>query len=288
MAWDEKDGYLLMFGGARYGTTTNVTYNDTWIWAGSRWRQLNPATSPPGRTFPAMAFDKGSQRVLLYGGGAANSDPPRNDTWTWDGTTWTELHATATPPLVGEARMVYDPDLPGIVLVSQAAGGDAYVTTWTWTGSNWSQLKAATSVTRRFGFGLAYFPNVGDVLVGGAAGAGGPGSSRDDVWTFKGGTWTQLRQATKPVAGPCVMAYDADAGALVLSPLEAGQTWTWDGLTWTLKHPSHSPPVVLFPAMGYQPLSRQVVLFGGKTDSLPGSPVLDQTWIWNGSDWQKQ
>ena len=31
---------------------------------------------------------------------------------------------------------------------------------------------------------------------------------------------------------------------------------------------------------------RQVVLFGGKSDSLNGAPVLDQTWTWNGSDWR--
>jgi hypothetical protein len=288
MAWDENNGYLLMFGGARYGTSANVPYNDTWIWTGSEWRQLNPAASPPGRTFPAMAFDKGGKRLLLFGGGAANSDPPHNDTWAWDGTTWTELHPTTTPPLGEEARMVYDPDIPGILLVSQAAAGNAgYVTTWTWTGSNWSQLKPATSVTRRFGFGMAHFTNVGDVLVGGEAGPP-PTGELNDVWIFKGGTWTQLRQATKPVAGPCVMAFDADAGTLVLSPLEVGQTWTWDGSTWTSRHPAHSPTIVLFPAMGYDPFSRQVVLFGGKTDSLPGSPVLDQTWVWNGSDWQKQ
>ncbi len=146
MAWDERNGYLLMFGGARFSSSGNIPYNDTWIWTGNEWRQLQPTVSPPGRTFPAMAFDKDSQRVLLFGGGAANSDPSRNDTWAWDGTTWTELHPTTTPPLRAEARMVYDPDLPGIVLVSQASPGDAgYVTTWTWTGSNLSQLNPATS-----------------------------------------------------------------------------------------------------------------------------------------------
>jgi hypothetical protein len=287
MAWDEKDGYLVMFGGARYGPSGNVPYNDTWIWTGNAWRQLQPAGSPPGRTFPAMAFDKGSQRLLLFGGGAANSDPFRNDTWAWDGTTWTELHPTTTPPRCGEARMVYDPDLSGIVLVSQSCAGDAgYVTTWTWTGSNWSQLKPATSVTRRFEFGLAHFTNQGDLLVGGEAGPP-PDGNRNDVWTFKDGTWTQLRQATRPIAGPCVIAYDAHSGTLVLLPLGIQQTWTWDGLTWTQRHPAHSPPILAFSAMGYDPFSRQVVLFGGKTDSLAGSPVLDQTWIWNGSDWRK-
>jgi hypothetical protein len=142
MAWDAKDGYLLLFGGARYGPSGNIAYNDTWIWASNGWRQLNPPVSPPGRTLPAMAFDEGSQRVLLFGGGSVNSDPYRND------------------------------------------------------------------------------------------------------------------------------------------------TWAWDGLTWTSQNPAHTPPILGFSAIGYDPVGRQVVLFGGKTDSLDGAPVLDQTWTWNGSDWQ--
>jgi hypothetical protein len=288
MAWDKKDGYLVMFGGARYGASGNVPYNDTWVWAGDTWRQLKPPTSPPGRTFPAMAFDERSQRLLAFGGGAANSDPFRNDTWAWDGTTWTELHPTTTPPACGEARMVYDPELPGIVLVFQPCAGDAaYATTWTWTGTNWLQLKPTTNVTRRGEFGLVHFTNLGDVLVGGEFGPP-PDGNRDDVWTFKGGTWTQLRQATRPVAGPCVIAFDADSGVVVLLPLGIQQTWTWDGANWTLQKPAHSPPILAFPAIGYDPASGQVVLFGGKTDSLRGSPVLDQTWIWNGNDWQKR
>ncbi len=145
----------------------------------------------------------------------------------------------------------------------------------------------STSVTRRFEFGLVHVVDVGDVLVGGVAGPP-PTGDRDDVWTFKGGTWAQLRQATRPVAGACVAAYDADTGTLVLLPLGIQQTWTWDGLTSTLQHPAHSPPIVAFPSLGYDPSSRQLVLFGGKTDSLSGSPALDQTWIWNGSDWHKQ
>ncbi len=114
------------------------------------------------------------------------------------------------------------------------------------------------------------------------------GATLNSAWSTKGGTWTQLRQATRPVAGDCVAAYDADTGTLVLLPLGIQQTWTWDGLTWTLHHPSHSPPILAFPSLGYDPLSRQLVLFGGKTDSLSGSPALDQTWIWNGSDWREQ
>jgi len=289
MAWDQKDAYLLMFGGARYGPSGNVPYDDTWAWTGHGWRQLKPAASPPGRTFGAMAFDPGTQRVLLFGGGAANSDPSRNDTWAWDGTTWTELRPADAPPSAGEAKMVYEPDMAGLVLVSQAAPGDAgHVTTWTWTGNNWKELNPSTSVTRRFGFGLAHVNDVGLVLVGGYVTLG-PDGQRNDVWLFKDGGWALHNQGTSPVAGSCVVAYDAARRVLVLFSFGVDETWTWDGSNWVLQHPQHSPAAGLwFAAMGYDPTTQQVVLFGGKADSLSGVPVLDQTWIWQGSDWQKQ
>jgi hypothetical protein len=280
MAWDQKDGYLLMFGGASYGPSGNVIYDDTWAWSGREWRQLKPAASPPGRTLGAMAFDPGSQRVLLFGGGSANSDPSRNDTWTWDGTTWTELRPADAPPKA-DAKMVYDPDLAGIVLVSP--GG----TTWTWIGSNWKQLHSSTSVTPRSDFGLAQVNGVGVVLVGGYV-TPGPQGQRNDLWLFKGGNWRLQNQATRPIAGSCVVAYDAARRVLVLFSFGINQTWTWDGTTWKQQHPQHSPAAQLyFAAMGYDPATQEVVLFGGKTDSVSGSPVLDQTWIWNGSDWQQ-
>lgn len=289
MAWDAKDGYLLMFGGARYGPSANVTYNDTWAWTGDGWWQLKPPTSPPGRTFPAMAFDPESQNVILFGGGAANSDTPRNDTWAWNGSTWRELQPASAPPRLGQAKMVYDPDLPGLVVVSQAWPGDvAHPSTWTWTGSDWKQLlNASTSVTRRFDFGLAHVSGIGVVLVGGYVSAG-PDGQRNDVWLFKDGVWS-LHQATPPVCWSCVVVDDVARRVLVLFSNGADETWIWDGSTWVLQHPQHSPAATLwFAAMGYDAVTRQVVLFGGKTDSLNGSPVLDQTWTWNGSDWQRR
>lgn len=286
MAWDQKDGYLLMFGGATY--TPATVYDDTWAWTGREWKQLKPATSPPGRASAAMAFDPASQRVLLFGGGAAIPNPYLNDTWAWDGTTWSELHPANAPPIPGDSTMVYDPELPGLVLVSQAAPGNAeHVTTWTWSGSNWKQLNPSTSVTRRFEFGLAHVNGMGVALVGGIVTAG-PAGQRNDLWLFKGGNWRLQNQATGPIAGPCVVAYDSARRVLVLFSFGINQTWTWNGSTWMQQHPQHSPAAQLyFAAMGYDPATQEVVLFGGKTDSVAGSAVLDQTWIWNGSDWQQ-
>lgn len=62
---------------------------ETWTWLPGRdssWRVLKPPCSPPPRwanTFrPAMAYDEWRGVVVLFGG------RDRNDTWTFDGQTW--------------------------------------------------------------------------------------------------------------------------------------------------------------------------------------------------------
>jgi hypothetical protein len=36
--------------------------------------------------------------------------------------------------------------------------------------------------------------------------------------------------------------------------------------------------------MAYDPITQQVLMFGGKSDEI-GAKVINQTWAWNGDDW---
>ncbi len=56
------------------------------------WQQLTPAQSPPERYYPAMAYDPASGKVVLFGGFGGTSY--LGDTWTFDGTTWTQINDT--------------------------------------------------------------------------------------------------------------------------------------------------------------------------------------------------
>ena len=56
-----------------------------------------------------------------------------------------------------------------------------------------------------------------------------------------------------------------------------GDTWTWDGSTWTKQHPTTHPPGPEFAAMAYDAANGTVVLFGGFT-SRPAD-----TWTWGSS-----
>ncbi len=73
---------------------------DTWRWQpgpDSDWSKLAPGCSPPGRWAnafrPAMAYDDWRDAIVLFGG------RNRNDTWTFDGSTWTPAKGGAAPPV---------------------------------------------------------------------------------------------------------------------------------------------------------------------------------------------
>jgi hypothetical protein len=84
---------LVLFGG---GNHASVPLGDTWKFDGSAWTQLSvPGPSPRGAT--AMAPVAGE--LVLFGGWDLDEHPPITelaDTWTFDGTAWTE-RAVAGP-----------------------------------------------------------------------------------------------------------------------------------------------------------------------------------------------
>jgi hypothetical protein len=64
-------------------------------------------------------------------------------------------------------------------------------------------------------------------------------------------------------------------------------TWTWDGATWTQQHPSTNPPGRIQEAIGYDPATEAVILFGGYNGYGPASQLSD-TWAWDGTNWVQQ
>jgi N-acetylneuraminic acid mutarotase len=81
------NGGVVLFGGL---DSNNNSLGDTWTWDGTRWTAQNVA-GPAARWDTAMATLNGT--VLLFGGANENSGGflgVFDDTWVWDGTTWTQ------------------------------------------------------------------------------------------------------------------------------------------------------------------------------------------------------
>jgi hypothetical protein len=93
-AFDEARGVVVMFGG-RAGGMVNA---ETWTWDGKAWTQTMPASSPSPRSDASMVYDRWRKRIVLFGGHGPGYPPSLADLWDWDGSNWTPLSATGTPP----------------------------------------------------------------------------------------------------------------------------------------------------------------------------------------------
>ena len=91
--------------------------------------------------------------------------------------------------------------------------------------------------------------------------------------------------ATSPPAiNGAGIAFDELRGAAVMvGGRTSPNAWQWNGSTWS-SMPS-GPSFRDFPAMAFDSVRGQVVLFGG---SPPQFTTLSDTWIWNGSSWQQR
>jgi hypothetical protein len=274
-----------MFGGGKGNVSApEGGLGDTWLWDGTRWLPQTPAASPPPRSFGAMAYEPNLHRIVLSGGGAANSDPFRSDTWAWDGTTWTDLTGRQPPSLMAH-RLVYDDAVGRLVMLAGNRGPNgAALTTWTFDGANWSQLVTKAAPEQADGIGMAYDRRAGVVVAFGGTAVLGPGGGRATTWLFDGSDWRQAHPPISPPPGQAVMAYDEGRGYLLLFSAD-GTTWTWAESTWTRQTPQSSPGIRFFATMAYDKRTGQVVLFGGKKVDGTVESVTNETWTWSGSNW---
>jgi hypothetical protein len=128
---------------------------------------------------------------------------------------------------------------------------------------------------------MAYDAATGTVVL-----FGGNGHRRPlaDTWTWDGTTWTKQHPAVHPsTRTQAAAAYDAATSSVVLfggkgtsSGFLLGDTWTWDGTSWTKQAPVSSPSARDGAAMAYDVATGNVVLFGG--NDLSGFP--NDTWTW--------
>jgi hypothetical protein len=230
MAYDAATGTVVLFGGnAGPGNATPLA--DTWTWDGTTWTRQHPAVHPSARYYAAMAYDDATSTAVLFGGsnGTTSSLGDLKDTWTWDGTTWTQQAPAVHPATRAHAAMAYDAATGTAVLF----GGDISNDTWTWDGTTWTKQHPATSPPSRINASMAYDATTGTLVLFG----GDSNNMLADTWTWGGTTWTQQAPATSPPArDEAAMAYDAATGTVVLfggngasqgNMKGIADTWTW-------------------------------------------------------------
>jgi len=256
------------------------------------WKQASPGNSPPVLAWAAAAYDPVNDRVVMFGGAPTiNGGGTTNETWAWDGTTWTELSPKSSPGARWTHGMAYDESRQRIVLfggLSGDAASTALNDTWEWDGTDWSQVTTANAPAPRGIHGsIAYDSAHQKIVIRG--GGTLPGQTLyGDTWTYDGNDWTEVAVGTGPSArvAPAI-AFDEANGELVLfgggtwSPYYA-DTWTFDGTTWTqaTPAPNPSPSMRQSARMIFDKTRALTLLFGGYDGTL-----LADLWEWNGTAW---
>ncbi|HEX6393378.1 MAG TPA: hypothetical protein VFZ97_08045, partial [Acidimicrobiales bacterium] len=161
--------------GERSGTAqTNATaapliaLGDTWQWSSGGWSQIN-VPGPTARTNAAASYDQAHGAVVVFGGASGPSGAPGTvqlaDTWTWNGSAWSQTPPTSGPAARSFAVMADDPIAGGVVLAGGSSGGAPLGDTWTWNGSGWSQLSTNGTAAMRTAASGAYDTATGELVV---------------------------------------------------------------------------------------------------------------------------
>jgi hypothetical protein len=256
---------------------------------------MAPSPSPQGRSTGGVAYDAGSDRLVLFGGRYPGSQT-LDYTWAYDyrNNSWQNM-SPATKPLGREGlRMAYDADDDRIILFG---GWGAAAETWEYDyGSNsWSIVSTASVPAARTGHCLAYDSKSDRIVLFG----GGDTSLvlKNDTWAFDRGnsTWTRMYPSVAPPPTYYMgCAYDGQSDRVVMfggaSPNDTTRvntTWAYDleSNNWTQKNPPATPTPRSAMQMAYDAESDRIVLFAGYTGAHN-----DETWWYDleTDRWQQQ
>lgn len=253
-----------------------------------------PGSTPSPRYGHGMVYDSAHSKVILFGGQNAQG-VNNNEVWELDSASnaWTNVTPSSgsMPTPRFNFGMVYDSSTGKVLIyggqltnIGPSIAGD----TWEWNPATYTWLLKSntSSVGNRLGSGMAYDPNIHQVILFGGRDFSSFGNTLTGTYTWDGNTWQQLSTPVGPIgrytqgmvtdsARSKVVMYGGYNGNLL------GDTWEWNGTAWTLVAANGSGPFMRSgPGLAYDSGRQRTVMFGGST----GQPAAD-TWEWNGTSW---
>jgi len=204
---------------------------------------------------------------------------------------WIPRPTTLHPAARGFHAMAYDLNRGTTVMFGGRNSVGPFGDTWEWSGANWTHRLTANSPPARSSHALALDQSRGIVVLFG--GTSGTGADLGDTWEYDGQDWLQRQPVNSPgprrearmaadVARSLVVLFGGGIGASGLPVL--GDTWAWNGSTWTLRNPATSPPARWSHGMTYDYGRGRIVLFGGANAA---GTALQDTWAWTGAAWSQ-
>ncbi len=281
MAYDSVRNVCVLFG----GNDGSQVFGDTWEWDGSNWTKRTPIASAPARFAPGMTYDPVRRRTVVFGGDPTGGGKCLDDTWEWDGTTWSRKQPTAVPAARYRPGIAFDTTRNQVLMFSGNSGTPDFAgltDTWSFDGTNWARLAPHVVPVRGM---LAYdSARRRTICYGGyLAGTAQPSGT----WEWDGTSWSERYPLTNPPArARSTIAFDRKRSTLVMFGGDAGtalldDTWEWNGSDWRRASPTVRPAGRVGHASAYDATRNTVVIQGGVG---PAGPLFD-TWEWDGAKW---
>jgi hypothetical protein len=250
MVYDSGREKVVMFGGV---SADNTFLNETWEYDGVQWQPVGQgAAAPAPRYGAAVAYDPVRQKTVLFGGWNSSAGL-FNDTWEWDGTSWTQVPATGPQPR-DNAALFYDAVRQRVLLYEGVTYGGVYQDMWEYhpdaNPPAWIQLPIVASQLPTYQY-YPYFTYNPDAAVAISFGGCIPGSPTvpfNDMWQWNSATstWTSVTLPPNNAPSP---RFDGGFG------------------------------------MVYDSGHHQVFLFGGETQGAVHGEPLGDTFVYQDPSW---
>lgn len=197
LAYDLATECVLLCGGIGINGTP---LNDVWLWDGSKWTEQHPAQFPSPVGGAAIGYHAVNRQVILFGGiagsdgltGSNRVGTFSNDTWIWDGATWTEQHTSITPPARVGGQLVYDAARQQTLLLGGHNLTGHLNDMWSWNGTSWSQLHPGTLPPSQTRYWMMFHEQLQQVILLGEVMGGANHPQRSyQTWLWTGTSWSQ-------------------------------------------------------------------------------------------------
>lgn len=212
MAFDSARKRIVLFGGDSQG---GDDFGDTWEWDGTQWLKRTVSVAPSARRSAAMTYDPARNEIVLFGGDPSGGSSSDDETWTWNGTQWTQRSPASRPTARRGAALCFD----GTQVVLFGGGGISASAqhTWTWDGTTWTHRSGLSPAPPpRFYASFARDQASGRcVLQGGRAEAATGTPAFEDTWEWTGNAWVQ--QGSGPARAQSGLAWDPVNQTLMLT-----------------------------------------------------------------------
>lgn len=277
MVWDGARSQMVMLGIDDAFKTLMYTYDA----ATTTWNKVTPTAQAPCANEVTLTYQPHNQTILLVGGICSGTYDPA---YTYDGTTWTKVEATAGIGYIYGHTVAYDTrrNVPVVYGGAEAISTPRAIT-YQYINGNWSVIDEDIRPDPRSQAAFVSDPvNKVIWMYGGLSQH--ESFYLGDFWRYQNGQWASipLSDTAPKDCGAPYGALDTDRAKLIIN-CSGGVNYEMNlsDQVWTKFDPSTKPGPRRFASFEYDPVQKRTVLYGG----FDGFNYLNDTWVWNGSSW---